>query len=369
MQTDLLGFINKSRPYGLWIVLFIALCVLFYVLKQIDTIIIPFIIGFIGAYALNMPMQKLEGWGVPRSVGALLLILLVFSFIGLFIIWAVPFAKQELYALIKAYPKLQQKFLDYVMHYTKNISYLTGEFSVQKLQAQLSDSFGNILKWTIDFLISLLNSGFAIANILSLVILTPFVMFYFLKDWHFVIEHLNNLLPSFYAKDIRRECKKIDNVLSQYAYGQFLVTSTLIICYMITLWLIDLPYALFVGFFTGFLTFIPYLGVATGFLLALTISLTHFDNFYHVMMVVGVYAFFSSIESYFLTPKLVGGRIGLHPVLIIFSLMALGSWFGLIGIILALPLASIISTLTRSFLEWYTQTYVKNVIKPKREVK
>lgn len=359
MQSDLWSFINKARPYRLWLVLLIIFLVFLYVFKQIEGIIFPFLISFIGAYALNMPMKKMEHYGISRSMGAFLLITIVFSFLGLFVVWAVPFVKQELYILIKAYPEIQKKIFNFILPYTKSMRHLVGDISVEQLQAQLSDSLGNILKWSISFIISLFSNGFAIANILSLVILTPLIMFYFLKDWPAIIKKLNGFLPNLYAEKIRTECVKVDKALAEYAYGQFFVSLTLIVCYMICLWLVDLPYALFVGFFSGFLTFIPYLGIVTGFLLALTIAITSFDHLSQIFMVIAIYIFFSTLESYYLTPKLVGKRIGLHPVLIIFSLLALGSWFGLMGVIFALPLASIISTLMRSFMTWYDHNFVR----------
>jgi predicted PurR-regulated permease PerM len=359
MQDDLSSFIHKSRPYRLWLVIAFFLGFSFYIFPQIEPIIFPFLSAFIGAYALSMPMRKMEQAGVPRSVGALFLILLVFTFMGLFIICAVPFVKQELYLLIKAYPSIQKKLFEFVLPYTKSITHLTGDFSVQQLQSQFADSMGAILNWGVSFILSLLSSGLAIANILSLVVLTPMIMFYFLKDWTMILKKMNGLLPQFYAERIRSECRRIDETLGAYVYGQSIVCCILITCYMMSLWLIGLPYALFVGFFTGFLTFIPYLGVATGFLLALTLGLTHFNDFSQVLMIVIVYGIFSSFESYFLTPKLIGGRIGLHPVLIIFSLLASGSLFGLAGIIFALPLAAVIATLMRSFILWYSENFVQ----------
>lgn len=359
MQDDLSNFIHKSRPYRLWLVIAFFLIIGFYIFNQIEAIVFPFLSAFIGAYALNMPMRKMEQCGMPRSIGALFLIFLVFTFIGLFIICAVPFVKQELYLLIKAYPVLQKKLFEFALPYTKSITHITGDFSVQQLQNQFSDSLGAILNWIVSFVLSLLSSGLAIANILSLVILTPMIMFYFLKDWPMILKKMNALLPRFYAERIRSECYRIDQTLGAYVYGQSIVCCILITCYMTSLWIIGLPYALFVGFFTGFLTFIPYLGVATGFLLAFTLGVTHFNDFSQVLMLIVVYGILSSFESYFLTPKLIGGRIGLHPVLIIFSLLASGSLFGLVGIIFALPLAAIIATLMRSFIGWYTESFVQ----------
>jgi predicted PurR-regulated permease PerM len=358
MQNDFSNFIHKSRPYQLWFVIAFFLMIGFYIFCQIEPIVFPFLSAFIGAYALNMPMRKMEQLGIPRSLGALFLILLVFTFMGLFIICAVPFAKQELFLLMKAYPSIEKKLFEFVLPYTKTITRITGDFSVQQLQNQFADSMGAILNWIVSFILSLLSRGIAIANLLSLVILTPMIMFYFLKDWTIILKKINALLPYFYADRIRREFTRIDQTLGAYVYGQSMVCCILIMCYMISLWLVELPYALFVGFFTGFLTFIPYLGVATGFLLALTLALTHFNEFSQVLMVIGVYGVFSSFESYFLTPKLIGGKIGLHPVLIIFSLLASGSLFGLAGIIFALPLAAVISTLMRSLIDWYSKNFV-----------
>lgn len=351
---------NKElyHKYGLWLLLLILFMLSSYVFYKIDAITAPFLIGLLGGYAFHAPMKRMEKLGIPRGLGAILLISLIFIFLGVFLSWVVPFVRSQLISLIKVYPIFEQKFMYWGMPHLESISKIVKSVNVKDLQSQFSDHFGQIFKWGINFIISLFSRGFAIANILSMIILIPLIMFYFLKDWDKVVHKVNGLLPSLYADSIRRQCANVHKVLSDYVVGQMYVCGVLIVSYIILLSLIGLPQAPYIGFLTGLLAFIPYLGVTIGFLLSITVAMTHAFDMSMVFQVVGIFSAMGLIEGYFLTPRLIGERIGLHPIFIIFALLALGSWLGIMGILFALPLAAVIAALVRSFLSWYRNKYV-----------
>jgi putative permease len=365
MQNDFSIIFSKKYPFKLWGILIAIFIFLTYAFYQINAIIAPFLIGFLGAYLLKSPMKMLEKIGIYRSISAFIVVLFMYFIFILFIMWAIPFVQQELILLIKSYPQLQEKFFCFLYPYIKSLSKLTGTISVAEIKSQFFGSFGSIVNFMLNIILSLFSNGLALANLLSFFILTPFVMYYSLKDWDKLINHLKSLIPTEYKERVIAQFEDIDLALTAYIKGQVIVCSILMVSYSFLLTFIDLRYAIFVGCLTGFLAFVPYLGVAVGFLVALTIGFSHFEVMGDVFKIIAVFGCLSPIEGYFLTPRFVGKSIGLHPVLIIFSLFALGSWFGLIGIILALPLSAIISTIIRNFIRWYRSRFVERYDHPK----
>lgn len=358
MQNDFSAMFSKKYPIKLWVVLLVICFFLIYVFYHINAILYPFMIAFFGAYILKQPMAVLEKMGICRSLSALTIILLFYFLLILFILWVIPLAQTELVGLIKSYPLLQGKALGFIDPWLKTISTAMDAAFIQDIKRHFFDSLGSIFKISLNILLSMFSNGLAIANILSFFILTPFVMFYILKDWDFLMSNLKSLIPLRYQYCVVRQFGDIDANLTAYMRGQAIVCGLLMIGYSLLLWLVGLPYAFIIGFLTGFLAFIPYLGVTIGFLVALIVGFMHFEHFTDVLKIVGVFAVLSPIEGYFLTPKFIGENIGLHPVLIVFLLFALGSWFGVVGIILALPSSAVITTVVRNFVAWYKEKFV-----------
>jgi predicted PurR-regulated permease PerM len=204
------------------------------------------------------------------------------------------------------------------------------------------------MTWMVQFIINVLSNGLALANVVSMVVLTPVVMFYILKDWPSFIETTRSLLPKKSAAKIIHYSQVIDQNLSSYAKGQMLVCLILAVLYSVGLLTVGLKNAVFVGIFTGCISFIPYIGALIGFLLSTLIHLSGNDTWNPLISIGLVFLIVQAIEGNFLTPRFVGGRIGVHPVWILFSLLAGATWFGFFGIVLALPAAAIISTVVRA---------------------
>jgi predicted PurR-regulated permease PerM len=167
--------------------------------------------------------------------------------------------------------------------------------------------------------------------------LAPVVMFYLLMDWHGMMGRLGNAVPRPWHGKLISVAKDIDDVLSQYLRGQILVMAILAAYYCLALWLAGIPSALSIGVVTGLLIFIPYLGFATGLILALLVATLQFAGWGPIVAVLIVYGIGQVLESFLLTPFLVGERIGLHPLAVIFALMAFGQLFGFFGVLAALP--------------------------------
>jgi predicted PurR-regulated permease PerM len=225
--------------------------------------------------------------------------------------------------------------------------------AVARLRDSLGSGVGGIAGWLARFIQSVLSSGIALANVLSLLFITPVVAFFLLRDWDHLLRRVDSWLPRQYAATIREQARLVDATLAGYLHGQLLVCLGVGIYYAAALTLIRLDFGLIIGVLAGILTFIPYVGFATGLVLALSLALLQFGTFSGVLLVVVVFAIGQVLESNVLAPKLVGKRVHLHPVWVIFALLAFGSVFGFLGVLLALPTAAVIGVLVRFALARY----------------
>lgn len=316
-------------------------------LYSLGTILVPFIVGFIGAYILNTPVTALSKVKIPRGFGALLMILAVLLVLGLLMMVALPFLQKEFVLLSKNMPALVQHFYSLINPVLDFAAERLPPEDITQIKTQISSQFGNLMTWMIQVIINILSNGLALANVVSLVVLTPVVMFYMLRDWPFIIESATSLLPSKHKSKITHHIEIVDKNLSSYAKGQMLVCLILALLYSIGLSIVGLKNAVPVGIFTGCVSFIPYVGALIGFLLSTLIHLSDNGTWNPLISIGLVFLIVQSIEGNFLTPRFVGGRIGVHPVWILFSLLAGATWFGFFGIVLALPTTAIISTVVR----------------------
>jgi len=201
--------------------------------------------------------------------------------------------------------------------------------------------------------VNILTGGLVLANLLSLVVITPILVFYLLRDWKVFIEHLERNLPKNYRASIVNLGKEMNKSLGGYVRGQSVVCLCLATIYTTGLWLVGLDYAFTVGIISGLLAFIPYVGFIISFTVAIGLALAQFPDWISVGLVALVYATGQTLEATLLTPKLVGDRIGVHPVWIIFALFAGGSLFGFVGVLFALPVAAMTAVLVRAFMRSY----------------
>jgi predicted PurR-regulated permease PerM len=187
-------------------------------------------------------------------------------------------------------------------------------------------------------------------------VLIPVLAFFFLRDWDVMVERVAALVPRDHLDTVSRLARESSEMLGGFLRGQFLVMLILGAMYGIGLWIVGLDLGLLIGIIAGLFTFVPYLGPTSGIVLGVIAALVQFGDWKHVLGVLIVFGIGQVIESYWLTPKLVGNRIGLHPVAVIFAVLAGGQLFGFLGMLLALPVAAIANVLLRYAHERYTQS-------------
>jgi predicted PurR-regulated permease PerM len=198
--------------------------------------------------------------------------------------------------------------------------------------------------------------GQAVVNWLMNLVLIPVVTFYLLRDWDKLLEGIRTLIPRNIEPTISDLCRKIDDVLGAFIRGQLMVMIALGLIYTLGLWAMGLDLAFIIGMGAGLLSIVPYLGAFAGVLAAIIAAAFQFQDWLHIVLVLAVFGVGQSLESMVLTPKLVGDRIGLHPVAVIFAVLAGGQLFGFLGILLALPVASALNVLVGFVHERYRQS-------------
>lgn len=171
-----------------------------------------------------------------------------------------------------------------------------------------------------------------------------------------MITKIDNLLPAKWASQIRKHTTTVDRTLSSYAKGQAIICLILMVLYATSLWAIGLKQGIIVGILTGFMSFIPYIGMLIGYMTSLGISFAEFTSWSGIGCVTLVFIIISLIEGNVLIPRFIGQKVGLHPVWIIFALLAAGTWFGFMGILVALPVTAALGVIARIMIDWYTET-------------
>jgi predicted PurR-regulated permease PerM len=310
----------------------------------------PFIAAAILAYALNpgvdwLARRRIGPLRLPRFIAVSIMILLMLLAGLTLVLIVVPMVLKQIPQLQAQIPPQLDKlnaFLSPRLHLL-GIDVRLDMAGIKALLTQQISTSGDEI-WA-SVLASARVGGAALLAWAANILFVPMVLFYLLQDWHPFIKRAQSMIPRRWASKIGAMATEVDDLLAQYLRGQLLVMLVLAIYYSVGLSLAGFDSAIPVGVLTGVLVFIPYVGFGLGLVLALLAAVLQFDGFYGLLSVAVVYGAGQVLESFILTPKLVGERIGLHPLVVIFALLAFGQLFGFVGVLLALPASAIISVL------------------------
>jgi predicted PurR-regulated permease PerM len=319
---------------ALWLAIGLSMAWLFYFLAPVLT---PFLLAGIFAYIGNPLVDRLQQFKVPRLAATLLVLLLMVALLAGVVLILVPLLLEEASLLIARLPDGLALANQHLAPWLAEHFDLRLALDQEALKNLLTDNWGSVQTLGSKVLASLKIGGVALVGLLANLFLVPVVMFYLLLDWHSLLSRLDGAIPRAWHAKVRTLAGGVDAVLSEFLRGQLLVMIMLAAYYSLALAIVGLPSALAIGLLTGLLVFVPYLGYATGFGLALLVAVLQFQGLPPVIGVLIVFGVGQALESFILTPYLVGNRIGLHPLAVIFALMAFGQLFGFFGILLALP--------------------------------
>jgi len=343
----------KERQIWLWVGLSVVLVSSLYFLHSI---LMPFLTGLLVAYAMNPAVRCFERWGISRSLATAFMILSFFFSIGLLLFIAIPFIQTELLYLASRVPQYGERLLATVKPLLDEASRYIEPTDIERLRSLASSYIGDVVTWGIRLLAGILTNSLALANLISLIVVTPVVAFYCLRDWNKIITTIDNWFPRQYEATLKHLFMEINATIGGFARGQLLVCLMVGIYYSITLTLAGLDFSLVVGVVIGIMAFIPYVGAILGFMLSIGIALSQFSDWSSVGVVAGIFLVGQTLEGYLLIPYFVGDRIGLHPVWVIFALLAGGVLYGFVGILFALPIAAAIGVLARHALQVYLKS-------------
>jgi len=330
-----------------------ALAAFILVLWLLSEILLPFVAGLAIAYLLNPLTDRIERLGVNRLIAALIIITLVVMAIVLLILLVAPILGSQLSSFIGNFPgyvtKLQSLLSDPSRPWVQKL--LGAGFNTDKT---LSDLVTQGAGWLTTFLKSLWSGGRAVVSLFSLIVVTPVVAFYLIYDWHRMVDTVDGWVPVHQRATVRRLAREIDAAIAGFVRGQSLVCLILGTFYAVALTLSGLNFGLLIGLISGLITFIPYVGSLTGLILALGVAVAQFwPQYTSILVVLGIFLVGQFLEGNVLAPKLVGKSVGLHPVWLIFALLAFGYLFGFVGLLVAVPLAATIGVLARFALRHY----------------
>jgi predicted PurR-regulated permease PerM len=338
---------TQAKVWGIALVVFVALLVL------LKGILLPFVAGMAIAYLLDPVCDRLEAMGSSRTVATTIVTSIFALAVILLLLLIVPLVIQQVIAFLSTLPDFISRTQDRLLPFYMQMQRQFDLPDVTELGEIARTRIGTALAWLVGLLEGLITQGLAIANLLSLIFITPVVAFYLLRDWDRLIARVDDLLPRDHADVMRQLAKQANESLAGFARGQSMVCVLLAAFYAVALVLVGLPFGAIVGLVAGLLTFIPYVGCLTGFVVSMAIAVGQFDDWVSIALVAVIFVVGQVIEGNFLTPKLVGDRVGLHPVWIIFALLAGGALFGFLGLLLAVPVAALIGVLVRFSIAQY----------------
>ena len=342
-----------QRQIKFWLA---AAAVVILMLWLLSEILLPFIAGAAIAYLLTPLTDRLERLGVKRLAAAFLIITLVVMMIVLLILLVAPVLGGQLSSFIEKLPdyvsKLQSLLSDPSRPWVQKL--LGAGINTDKT---ITDLVTQGAGWLTTFLKSLWSGGRALLSVFSLIVVTPVVAFYLIYDWHRMISTVDGWIPLRQRATVRRLAREIDAAIAGFVRGQTAVCLILGSYYAVALTVSGLNFGLLIGLGSGLITFIPYVGSMTGLILALGVAVAQFwPEYSSILTVLGIFLVGQFLEGNLLSPKLVGESVGLHPLWLIFALLAFGYLFGFVGLLVAVPLAATIGVLARFALRRYLES-------------
>jgi predicted PurR-regulated permease PerM len=346
---------NLVRPSTLWLAAFIAAILLVVLLRNI---LLPFVAGIALAYLLDPVVNELHRFGLNLTLAAFAMLTLFFIAIGGAAVVAIPIIGSEIADFIEKLPG-----------YTAQLQALAADPSRPWLRKivgaglnEAEQSMGEIATFAADWIPSLLRSLWSdsqvVISALSLLIITPIVTFYLLKDWEGVTAAVDRSIPPAQRETVQKLANELDDTISGFLRGQGTICLILAIYYALALRLVGLNHGILIGLVAGLISFIPYLGSFAGLLLSVCVAVLQFwPRWTMIPIVLVIFVAGQTIADYVLAPYLVGSRIHLNPVWVMFAIAAFGYLFGFVGLLLAVPLAAAVGVLVRFAMRQFSLSF------------
>jgi predicted PurR-regulated permease PerM len=345
--------VSATRQGLFWL---LALALFFFLLHLLSGMLLPFVTGFGIAYLLAPLVAWLTRRRLPRSLASVAVLLLFILLLVTVIVLIVPVLELQAAQLVRAAPALAAFAREEAQHLLDLAQKELPPDQIQKAQDMIGSWTGAALGWVAALAEGLVTRSLVIANLLALLLITPLVAFFMLRDWPTIVAKIDDLLPRAYAETIREQMRLVDATISGYIHGQALVSLIVGVYYAIALSIVGLNFAFILAIVVGILSFIPYIGEVTGVVLAISLAAMQWGTWGKIVVIAAIFFVGHLLASDFLQPKLIGSRVHLHQVWVIFALLAFGELFGFLGVLLALPAAAVTGVLVRFALTRYRES-------------
>ncbi len=325
-----------------------------WLLYLLAPVLTPFLISALLAYLGDPLVDRLERAGAGRTLGVVMVFALMLVAGVVTLVVLLPVLQKQALSLVNVVPRVlewAQQTLAPRLAEVAGISLI--DVDIDAIRKAIVDHWRQVGSFAGRLVSHLGRSGQLLLGWVTYLLLIPVVTFYLLRDWDHLVAAIDRLLPKRIEPTVARLAREIDAVLAEFLRGQLTVMLALAVVYATGLWLVGLDLAFVVGLLAGVVSFVPYLGVIVGIVVAGFAAFVQFHDVWHVLAVAGVFGIGQVLEGMVLSPLLVGDRIGLHPVAVIFAVMAGGQLFGFFGILLALPVAAVIVVLLRHSRDEY----------------
>lgn len=316
-----------------------VIVLLIYLTFRLKDILTPFALSFFVAYLMDPLISKAEHHKIPRSLSVIIIFILLTALITGALLFLIPIIYREIYSFGKDFPEYIDKFTPLFNELQSKLNLDMSKDKVKDFIMSKGNEFSNMVYKTIGTITD------SIKNIVIIIVLysiVPILIFYFSKDYKYVTESLIKTIEENSHFNVKKYIEEFNEILSSYFRGQFIVAMILGILYSIVLLITGIKPALIVGLSAGILSIVPYLGFVVGFGVSLILAYIQYFDIWHPLFVLIGFAIVQVIESNFITPKIVGNKLGLHPTVVIFALLAGGSLLGIAGMIFSLPIAAAI---------------------------
>lgn len=356
---------NAQKHLIFWTLSFLLFLSFIYVFKAV---LMPFVLGFAVAYLLNPLVNKLGKCGLPRGPSAILIIAIFFITFFAILATVLPLAYDQFLQLSDELPGYIDGIMAYLQPLSERLQGFTGRAETADFQALLKEHISSAFNVGAKIAGGLIAGGQAALNLVSVTIFTPIVAYFVMKEWNNIAKWMVEMMPRDSKKTIMDLLEQIDAKLSGFIRGQITVAFILGVVYAVALTIAGLKYGFLIGLISGVLSVIPMVGSVVGLVVSVLVAWFQSSDWVFVLIIASIFLLGQFIEGNFLTPKLMGRNVGLHPLWVFFALLAGGALFGVLGMFLAVPVAAVIGVLLVFAIKQYKSSSLYKAA-PKKKAK
>jgi predicted PurR-regulated permease PerM len=347
---------TKASPLWRAIWIAVALTIFGLLLIQLRAVLTPVLFALLLAYVLDPLVDRFEALRLPRALGIVVLLVVALAALSLFVVLVVPALVRDVTALVRALTEGLLRFIATAQPWLQERGIPVPNTLAAALD-NLGDSAVSMASSALapagEMVVAAIGGTASALGMLSTAIVVPVFSFYFLHDFDRIVLHVRELLPASVRPGVVAMATQVDRVLGEFIRGQLTVMAILAALYALGYWAIGVPLAVPIGVLAGVLSFIPYVGSSVALVFGLLMVTLHFTGVHQILGVIAVYLVIQLLESFLITPRIVGGKLGLSPVWVLFALMAFGHLFGFVGVMLALPASAVIKVFVVDALTFY----------------